>query len=151
MSLETMKFNVSECNEYSRKGMLEEWVHLFLNSAGNNPEFSKGLKLYKRYWLGPVMCDLNKLKRCCGPEQDIKFYEPVENWERRINTLMDLINNGWDMPPLIVNDENGYFEVNDGNHRHEAMIRLGIKKYWVIFWGTTSKKVLEGNVKNILN
>ena len=38
------------------------------------------------------------------------------------------------MPPLIVNHSNGYLEVNDGNHRIEALRRQGASKIWVVLW-----------------
>ena len=41
-----------------------------------------------------------------------------------------------DLPPLIVNYYQGEFELNDGNHRHEAYSRLGIDEYYVIVWIT---------------
>lgn len=130
----SMKFNVKEAIEYSSKGKIEEWVHFFLNSVGNNIPFSEGLKLQKRYWLGPILYDLNKVSRCCGPEEDIKYHEPIENWENRVKKMEELIKKGWQMPPLIVNHDKGQLEINDGNHRHEALKRAGIKKFWIIFW-----------------
>lgn len=132
-----MKFNVDEAIEYSNKCKIEEWVHIFLTTVGNNIAFSDGLKLQKRYWLGPVLCDLNKFNRCCGPEKNIKYHEPTENWDMRVGKMEESIRKGWDMPPLIVNHDNGQFELNDGNHRYEALIRAGISRYWVIFWDST--------------
>ncbi|WP_105617427.1 ParB/RepB/Spo0J family partition protein [Vallitalea okinawensis] len=137
-----MKFNVEEAIVYSEKGKIEEWVHLFLNSEGDNFAFSEGLKLQKRYWLGPIIYDLDKINRCCGPEKDIKFHEPYENWENRIKRMEDLIKQGWEMAPLIVNHDKGYLEINDGNHRHEALKRAGINKFWVIFWDSEDENNL---------
>ena len=47
-------------------------------------------------------------------------------------------NGNWDMPPLIVDGKiiNNKHEINDGNHRFEALKMLGIKEYWVILWRT---------------
>lgn len=132
--MEKLAFNVEEAIAFSADGKIEEWVHLFLNAVGDNIPFSEGLKLQRRYWLGPVLMELDKLNRCCGPEEDIKFPVPVENWERHISRMQKLIREGWDMPPLIVNHSDGYLEVNDGNHRHEALKREGIKEFWVILW-----------------
>lgn len=149
--IENMKFNVEEAIDYSSKGKIEEWVHIFLNSVGNNVAFSEGLKLQKRYWLGPILYDLEKINRCCGPEEDIKFHEPTENWEKTVQKMMELIQNGWDMPPLIVNHDKGQLEINDGNHRHEALMRSGIEKFWVIFWDSDHAdniKKFMGNVHN---
>ena len=41
-----------------------------------------------------------------------------------------------DMPPLIAHYVDGDFELNDGNHRHQAYENLGIENVWVIVWIT---------------
>lgn len=136
-------FNVKEAIEFSKEGRIEEWVHLFLNSVGDNVPFSEGLKLQKRYWLGPIMMELDRLNRCCGPEIGIKYVMPEENWERHVGEMQKMIRKGWDMPPLIVNHQNGYLEVNDGNHRYEALKREGIDRYWVILWDSDNPDNLK--------
>ena len=40
--------------EYGRTGRIEEWIHEYLLSDGNNKAFSDGLSLQKRYYIGPV-------------------------------------------------------------------------------------------------
>jgi ParB-like nuclease domain. len=134
--MDNLKFTISEAIEFSRGGKIEEWVHLFLNSVGNNSAFSDGLKLQKRYWTGPVHMKIHRLKRCCGPEPDMKFFNPPDEWENHINRFRELIQSGWDMPPLIAQHEGDELIVNDGNHRLEAMSREGFERCWVIIWNT---------------
>ena len=66
-----------------------------------------------------------------------------KDWfESHVNKLMDVIKSNADLPPLIVHylieegENEGIFELNDGNHRHEAYNRLGIYEYPVIVWIT---------------
>ena len=40
------------------------------------------------------------------------------------------------MPPLIINRKDYMYELTDGNHRFEALKKLGIDKYWIIIWET---------------
>ncbi|QUI22599.1 ParB N-terminal domain-containing protein [Vallitalea pronyensis] len=127
-------FSVEEARWYGSNHKIEQWVHSFLTTIGNNRGFSDGLKLQKRYWLGPVLCDLNMFGRCCGPEDGLKYYEPLLNFEERVKKMQLSIRDGWEVPPLIVNHNKGKFELNDGNHRYEALRRLDIHMYWVIFW-----------------
>ncbi|ADL50699.1 ParB/Srx family N-terminal domain-containing protein [Clostridium cellulovorans] len=134
--MKDMKFTVEEAISFSKEGKIEEWVHLFLNSVGNNVPFSEGLKLQKRYWTGPLLISIDKLRRCCGPEPGMEYYNPPEHWEPRIFNLQELIRKGWGMPPLIVQHEGDDFRINDGNHRVEAMTREGIEKCWVIIWNS---------------
>ena len=130
-------FTVKGAIQYAKEGKIEEWVHLFLNSVGGNVPFSEGLRLQERYWLGPILMDLDRLVRCCGPEEDIEFVEPAANWESTVLRMQKLIREGWEVPPLIA-ENIGCLKVSDGNHRHEALKREGYTKYWVILWDSDS-------------
>ena len=46
-------------------------------------------------------------------------------------------------PPLIVHFYDHKWELNDGNHRHEAYKRLGIIEYPVIVWITEKEEYEE--------
>jgi hypothetical protein len=112
----------SSAREYAAHGRLEKWVHAYLLSDGHNKEFSDGLKLFDRYFLGPAVMPL-------------KLF-------RRVRELEEVIQREKDMPPLIAHyfvgedSADGEFELNDGNHRLEAYSRLGIGEYAVIVWIT---------------
>lgn len=127
---------LSSAAEYVAEGKLEEWVHTYLLSDGHNKDFSDGLKLFDRYFLGPMKMPLNLFSRCCGPEENMKYRVNAEWFEKHVTELMDVIEKKDDMPPLIVHYVDGEFELNDGNHRHEAYARLGIEEYYVIVWIT---------------
>ena len=121
--------------EYARTGNLEEWIHLFLCGEGNNKPFSEGLKIQPRRFRAPVMIAIDTFKRSCGPEEGMKWRIDSKAFNARVNGIIDHYKKGgWDMPPLIVCDDGVSLELNDGNHRYEALVRLGIKQYWVIFW-----------------
>lgn len=137
-----------ECTLYSaqesaRHDQLEEWVHAYLLSDGHNRDFSDGLKLFDRFFLGPVLMPLSLFQRCCGPEENMRWHIGEEWFNRHVEELMQVIRKKGDMmPPLIVHyligegKTEGEFELNDGNHRLEAYRRLGIENYWVIIWIT---------------
>lgn len=129
--------SLSSAKQYAKEGKLEEWVHTYLLSDGHNKEFSDGLKLYDRYFLGPIKMPLSLFSRCCGPEENMKWRIQEEWFEQHVSELEEVIKTVEDMPPLIVHFlNNGEFELNDGNHRFEAYSRLGIKEYYVIVWIT---------------
>ncbi|MBR6506425.1 MAG: ParB-like nuclease domain-containing protein [Clostridia bacterium] len=134
------KCSLSCAQEFSKQGKLEEWVHTYLLSDGRNKDFSDGLKLFDRYFIGPLKMPLSLFTRCCGPEENMKWRINEEWFEKHVSDLMEVIKREKDMPPLIVHFlvENGkdYFELNDGNHRLEAYQRLGIEEYHVIVWIT---------------
>lgn len=144
----TMEYQcaLSSAQHYARHNRLEEWVHLYLLSDGHNKEFSDGLKLYDRYFLGPVKMPLSLFSRCCGPEEQMRWRINGEWFEKHVRELEETIKTEKDMPPLIVHflvDDDapeGTFELNDGNHRLEAYSRLGVEEYYVIVWITEKEE-----------
>lgn len=133
--------------KYSGKSRIEDWIHLFLHDEGNNIPFSEGLKLKKRYYIGPVKMPLNLFNRCCGPEKNMKYVIDEKDFERNVKAIQERYNKGWDMPPLIISYENKYFELTDGNHRYEALIRENIINYDIIIW-ITEKEDYEHFINN---
>ncbi len=131
----------TSAHDFASQGKLEEWVHLFLLSDGNNPAFSEGLRRMDRTYLGPYRMPLSLFKRCCGPEETMTWRVDAAGFERRVGNLMRLIASKHDLPPLIIQFVNGEFELNDGNHRYEAYHRLGISEVDVIIWITEKQDV----------
>ena len=140
----TMEYEctLSSAQNFAKNDKLEEWVHTYLLSDGHNKDFSDGLKLFDRYFLGPVKMPLSLLTSCCGPEENMKWRINEEWFEKHVNELSEVLKKETDMPPLIVHyliengKTEGEFELNDGNHRLEAYSRLGIEEYYVIIWIT---------------
>ena len=129
--------------EWAQQGKLEDWVHAYLLSDGRNKPFSDGLKMAERIYLGPITLPLDLLHRCAGPvHEGLPYQIHPEVWERNVRKLMDAASNGADIPPLIAHyvipegKQDGEFELNDGNHRHEACIRAGISVFPTIIWIT---------------
>jgi hypothetical protein len=127
---------LSSAQDYAKNGKLEDWVHSYLLSDANNKEFSDGLKLLDRLFLGPIKMPLSLFSRCCGPEENMKWKVNAESFEKKVTNLVNVIKIEKNMPPLIVHFTDDKFELNDGNHRFEAYFRLGIKEIYVIIWIT---------------
>lgn len=127
--------------EYGRQNNIEEWVHEYLCGEGDNKGFSDGLKLEERQYTEPRLMSLDLFKRCYGPEPDMKYHireddkEQLKYFWMKIDRIAERYKAGdWDMPPLIINDTDGIYELNDGNHRFEALKKLNVTEYWVILW-----------------
>lgn len=133
--------------QYAEAGSLEDWIHLFLTGEGNNIPFSEGLKSDKRYYFGPYNLKLELFERCCGPEPDMQYVVGKDSFETHVTALVNRIKEGWDMPPLIVNYSEGKFELNDGNHRYEAMIRKGLKAHYFIIRTTGESDASDFKLK----
>ncbi len=129
----------------ARKNELHLWVHDFLIAGGKNKGFAKGILQRhaegQLHWIGPVMFPLKELVRCCGPEKNIEYPEPEKKFERRVKAMVRSLEKGWLPPVLIVNPRPWpTLTVRDGNHRHEALLRSGKKKYWQIIWFKDAKE-----------
>ncbi len=134
--------SLSCARAFARAGKLEDWVHAYLLSDGDNPPFSHGLKLFDRHFLGPVEMPLSLFHRCCGPEEGMKWRLPAEPFENKVQQMMQTAREDDEMPPLIVHylfseaDGKPEFELNEGNDRFEAYVRLGRTSTPVIVWIT---------------
>jgi hypothetical protein len=146
MENEELQYTGFEARQFASRGQLEEWVHLYLNTAGKNPKFSEGLKKQTRHWVGPILVDADLLKRCHGPdgEPNMEYYSTVEHWDYLVGQYEQMFRDGWDFPPLILHHINGELSVRDGNRRTAALKRAGMKQFWVIIWD-------DENVENIWN
>ncbi|UVI33310.1 ParB/RepB/Spo0J family partition protein [Paenibacillus spongiae] len=135
-----LHYTCEEAKQFAARGQIEEWVHLYLNAAGNNPAFSEGLMKQKRHWVGPILVDVDRLQRCHGPksEPDMEYYSSDEHWDILVGRYERMFHEGWDAPPLIIQHVNGSLSVRDGNRRTAALKRAGIPEYWVIIWDDDS-------------
>lgn len=141
--MNNLSFTIKEAMDFSTKGKIEEWVHLFLNSIGDNKPLSDGLKLEKRFWLGPIAISINDLNRCCGPESNMEYFNSDDSWDKEIKKFQKLIKDEWDMPPLIAENIRGELIIRDGNHRLEAMKRENFDKCFVIIWDSENQDNLK--------
>ena len=46
--------------EYAQRGVIDEWIQLFLRNEGQNIALADGLLLKKRYYIGQVLTDISK-------------------------------------------------------------------------------------------
>ena len=127
---------LSSAKAYAAAGKLDAWIHLYLNEDGRNIPFSDGLKLFDRFYFSQALFPIRLFHRCAGPEPEMKYRIDKDWWAIRVADLEKSIQNDPDMPPLIVHYVAGEFELNDGNHRHQAYENLGIENAWVILWIT---------------
>lgn len=144
-----MKYTIDEAITFSNKNNLDKWVQLFLRdgsykNASPNIALADGLLLEKRFYIGPVLIDLDSIITV-RTEMDLegdelKYYEEVV--ERISKDYKD-----YNLPPFIVEYKNNKLYLTDGNHRFSALKKLGVNKYYVIIWGN---KNLEEDISKYL-
>jgi len=130
-----MSFSLSTAQAYARLGQIEDWVQSYLaNGEWANLGLANGLRLQKRWWLGPLEVRLEQLVRACGPEPEIEYRVSSESWEKRVTTIQSSLTEIAALPPLIAEYRSGLLSLRDGNHRHEALKRKGWETCWVLIW-----------------
>lgn len=131
--------DIESAEEYDAHGLLEEWIHTYLLFERKNREFSDGLYLEERYYIGPIRMPVNFFYRSSGPEEGMKWRVDEAVFEERINRWVDKIKYDEKVPPLIISYFDNTFEINCNSPLHEALVRMGIKEFPVIIWITQRK------------
>ena len=142
-----MKYNVEEALEYSNRNEIDKWLQLFLRDTsgkypGDNFPLADGLLLEERFYVGPILLELDKLETV-RIEKDIDDYNDLKYYEEVVEDMSSNYKD-YNFPPLIVEYKDDKLYLTDGNHRYSALRKLGIDKYYVIIWGN---KELENNIK----
>lgn len=127
---------VSSAEEYAECGLLEEWVQTYLLFERKNKEFSKGLYLEDRYFIGPLKMPLTLFHRSSGPEEQVKWRVDATVFWHRVQSWTERFADGQTTPPLIIGYTDGAFEINCDNPLFEALTNRGRKSYPVIIWMT---------------
>lgn len=122
---------------YANVGMLEYWLYTFLTVDANAENIVAEIKMYQPRFIGPIHLSISCFSRCCGPEPEMRYYEPSLQFELRVNDLIQKILAGVDLPPLLLYYVDGEFDLFDGAHRYEAYKRLNADSISSIIW--TSK------------
>ena len=116
-----------------KEGALREWVQEFLLSEGNEG-LARALRDEEATMIEIAEVPLSLLRKIDGPEEKPHERQPLDKWEERVSRLEEVVKKGEPLPPLIVTDFWKPLEIVDGNHRHEAMTRNGVERYWTIFF-----------------
>lgn len=127
-------FSVESARRASEQGRLADWVVDFLCSTGSdNPELAAAFAFSGAVYLGPVRLPLDQLTPLAGPEEeDVVVPVAEEEWEADIEHMEHSVADGWHPPPLLVSHRQGTLFIEDGNHRVDALRRLGETDGWAI-------------------
>src|SRR5687768_3567396 len=120
---EAEHFTVDSARQAAERDELADWVARFLASEGSdNAELAYGLTNPPRTWIGPVRLPLDQLNRLAGPP-DHPVLIPVDDdeWRDDVDDLEDLVEEGVDLPPMIVTFRDDELHLEDGNHRVEGL------------------------------
>ena len=112
------------------------WVGDFLASRGSdNAVLAAALAQEPHWWFGPVLLPLPDLVRLAGPEDDALCDVDPEEWHDDVDAMQDSIDDGWEPPPLLAEwQEDDRLVLQDGNHRHEALVRADETHAWTLVY-----------------
>jgi len=128
------KFSLASARHAANEDRLAEWVVDFLSSPGSsNPALAAAFAMSGATYLGPMRFALDRLTPMAGPDGD-EVVVPVaeEDWESDVEGMEHSIEQGWHPPPLLVSHHDGKYFLEDGNHRYEALRRIGATHAWTI-------------------
>jgi hypothetical protein len=113
-------------------GALAEWSQAFLRSEGGNLGVANPLR--ERHGDVYVLAEvaLSDVYPISGPDEDFDWPVPPAEFEQKVEAMVRLFDEGWDAPPLFVHMDT--LRLVDGNHRREALLRLGRQTYWAVMW-----------------
>lgn len=128
-------FSLASARAAARNGETARWVGDFLATEGGNEILAAALAQEPHWWVGPVEVPLDALERLAGPE-DEEVLCPIEpeEWEDDVAEMADLLEEGWEPPPLLAEHQDGRLLLQDGNHRYEALTRDGAEVAWVLIY-----------------
>ena len=113
-------------------GELAEWSQEFLRGEGGNLGVANPLRERDDdvYVLAAVA--LSDVYPISGPDEHFDWPVPSAQFEQKVEAMVRSLEAGWDAPPLFVHMHT--LRLVDGNHRREALVRLGHRIYWAVMW-----------------
>jgi hypothetical protein len=127
-------YSVENARASAERGELAEWVARFLASPGSdNAPLAEKLSAELGWWAGPVLLPIDKLHRLAGPPGDPVLC-PVEEeyWDDRVDEMETLVEEGSQLPPVIVAYRGGQLVLEDGNHRVQGLRQADKEMAWAV-------------------
>jgi len=122
----------TSAREAHAAGQLAAWSQTFLRGEGGNLGIAEPLRAREDdvYLLAEV--GLTDVYPISGADGDFDWPVPRAEFERKVGMMMRRFEEGWDAPPLFVHMRT--LRLVDGNHRREALLRLGRQTYSAVMW-----------------
>jgi len=132
-------YSLDSARQAASEGCLHDWVIAYLKAAEHR-SLAAIIQGQRPTLEGPVLIPLKEIRRIAGPGPEMKYQKPAEDWEREISSIADNIEGPDDLPPMIVRVHADHLSVPDGNHRIDALAKLGHDKAWAILWHDSDPK-----------
>jgi hypothetical protein len=128
------EYSVESARDAAARDDMGDWVARFLASPGSdNAALGEKLAAELRWWAGPVLLPIDRMHRLAGPPG-----EPVlcpvdeEAWDDRVDDMQSEVEDGSELPPVILALRDGNLVLEDGNHRVEGLRQAGRGRAWAV-------------------
>ena len=130
----TDEFSIESAREAAARDELDVWVSRFLASPGSdNAPLAEQLSRELGWWIGPVRLPLSRLNRLAGPPGDPVLCPLDEDeWDERVDAMESTVEEGEELPPVIVSYRQDQLVLEDGNHRVEGLRQAGSRTAWAV-------------------
>jgi hypothetical protein len=127
-------FSVDTARAAAERDELGDWVARFLASPGSdNAPLGKKLCNELKWWAGPVLFPIRRMHRLAGPPGEPVLCEVDEDyWDERVDAMEALVEEGAELPPVILAYRRDQFVLEDGNHRVESVRQAGRHRTWAV-------------------
>jgi hypothetical protein len=122
----------TSAREAHAAGELAAWSQTFLRGEGGNLGIADPLRAREDDVYVFAEVGLKDMYPISGADEDFDWPVPPAEFERKVEMMMRRFEEGWDAPPLFVHMRT--LRLVDGNHRREALLRLGRRTYWAVMW-----------------
>jgi hypothetical protein len=129
------EFTLDSARRAAELDALASWVRRFLSSPdSDNAVLGNQLTSEERWWIGPLPLPIDSLHRLAGPAEDpVLVAVDDDYWRDDVGDMADKVSDdGWQPPPVVVTYRNDQLELEDGNHRVEALRRAGVDVAWAV-------------------
>lgn len=132
--MSTPQHTLETARDAAARDELGDWVADFLASPGSdNAPLAAKLTDGGRCWIGPIELPIDRLNRLAGPaDQPVLVPTDEDEWPERVEQMEELVEEGWEPPPVIVTYRDGQLVLEDGNHRVESLRRAEVEVAWAV-------------------
>ncbi len=129
-----MEWGLDSCVKAFEERRLRAWIEEFLVvPEWRNEGLLKRVQDFSVYWPAPVLVPLGEFARIAGPGPEFKFPQDPNEWSAKIDEIVQRQPRPEDLPPVIAwRDPDGSINLADGNHRVDALKKMGYTSAWAL-------------------
>jgi hypothetical protein len=116
------------------RGAGQDWIERYLQvESWQNLRLLRRVRAHSSSWLPPQLIEIARLQRIAGPSESFRFPQDPDEWTRAVQAIAVTRPSLESLPPVIAWRElDGTLNLADGNHRVDALMKMGFRSCWVL-------------------